>query len=63
LNGKYVPIEVKYSSKIQKHDAFGIYDLIKTGRAYQFGIIVSKNTLKVGSGYVEVPAFLFLLLA
>lgn len=63
LNEKYIPIEVKHSSKIQKQDAFGIYDFIKTGRAYRFGIIVSKDTLKVDSGYVEVPAYLFLLLA
>lgn len=63
LDEKYISIEVKYSSKIQKRDAFGIYDFIKTGRAYQFGLIISKDTLKVDSEYIEVPAYLFLLLA
>ncbi|MEM3597247.1 MAG: ATP-binding protein [Candidatus Bathyarchaeia archaeon] len=63
LNGKYIPIEVKYSSKIQKKDAFGIYDFLKCGRSYPFGIIVSKDTLNISSSFVEVPVHLFLLLA
>jgi hypothetical protein len=63
LDDKYIPIEVKYSARIQKKDAFGIYDFLKCGRSYPFGIIVSKDTLNVGSSFVEIPAHLFLLLA
>jgi len=63
LDGKFVPIEVKYSDNIQKDDAKGIYDFMKTGRSHDFGIITSKNRLEIGKKYVIVPLSILLLLA
>lgn len=62
LEGKFVPIEVKYSDNIQKHDAEGIYNFHNTNCSHKSGIIVSKNVLEVGENYVVVPTYLFLLL-
>ena len=63
LDGKFLPIEVKYSDNIQKDDARGIYDFMKTGRSHDFGIITSRNRLEVGKRYVVVPLGILLLLA
>jgi len=63
LDGKFVPIEVKYSDNIQKDDAKGIWDFMKTGRSHDFGIITSKNLLEIGKKYVIVPLSILLLLA
>jgi predicted AAA+ superfamily ATPase len=63
LDGKYLPIEVKYSDNIQKNDAQGIYDFMKTGRSHDFGIITSKNQLEARKGYTVVPLSILLLLA
>ena len=63
LDGKFAPIEVKYSDNIQKNDAKGIWDFRKTGRSYDFGIITSKNRLEVEEKYVVVPLSILLLLA
>jgi len=63
LDGKFVPIEVKYSDNIQKDDAKGIWDFMKTGRSHDFGIITSKNRLEIGKNYVVVPLSILLLLA
>jgi len=54
---------VKYSDNIQKNDARGIYDFMKTGRSHDFGIITSKNLLEIKSKYVIVPLSIILLLA
>ena len=63
LDGKFVPIEVKYSDNIQKDDARGIYDFMKTGRSHDFGIITSRNRLEVKNKYVIIPLSILLLLA
>lgn len=63
LNEKFLPIEVKYSNNIQKDDVRGIFDFMKTGRSHNFGIITSKNQLKIGKNYVVVPLSVLLLLA
>lgn len=63
LDGKFVPIEVKYSDNIQKDDAKGIWDFMKTGRSHDFGIITSRNRLEVKNKYVIVPLSILLLLA
>lgn len=63
LDDKFLPIEVKYSDNIQKDDARGIYDFMKTGRSHDFGIITSRNRLEAGKRYVVVPLSLLLLLA
>jgi len=58
-----LPIEVKYSDNIQKNDAQGIYDFMKTGRSHDFGIITSRNQLEARKGYTVVPLSVLLLLA
>ncbi|MEM3697899.1 MAG: DUF4143 domain-containing protein [Candidatus Bathyarchaeia archaeon] len=63
LEGKFLPIEVKYSDNIQKDDARGIYNFMKTGRSYDFGIITSRTRFEAGKRYVVVPLSIFLLLA
>lgn len=63
LDGKFAPIEVKYSDNIQKDDARGIHDLMKTGRCHDFGIITSRNRLEIQKKYVVVPLSILLLLA
>jgi predicted AAA+ superfamily ATPase len=63
VDGKYLPIEVKYSDNIQKNDAQGIYDFMKTGRSHDFGIITSKTQLEARNGYTVVPLSVLLLLA
>ena len=48
IGGKYVPVEVKYSSRIRKGDCYSIYDFLKTGKAAKGGIVVTKDVLEVG---------------
>jgi len=62
INDKFLPIEVKYKEKIKRRDAFGIFDFIKTGISFEYGIIISKESLKINKKYLEIPAYLFLLL-
>jgi len=62
LDGKYLPLEVKYSDNIQKGDVQGIYDFMKTGHSHDFGIVTSKNRLEVGREFVIVPLSILLLL-
>jgi len=54
---------VKYSDNIQKDDAGGIYDFMKTSCSHDFGIITSKNCLEIGKKYIIVPLSILLLLA
>jgi len=63
LDDKFLPIEVKYSDNIQRNDAQGIYDFMKTGRSHDFGIITSRNRLQAGKKYTIVPLGILLLLA
>uniref|UniRef100_A0A7C3J2L8 ATP-binding protein n=1 Tax=Candidatus Methanomethylicus mesodigestus TaxID=1867258 RepID=A0A7C3J2L8_9CREN len=65
LEGKYVPVEVKYSSRIRREDCYSIYDFMKTGTAARRGIVVTRDVLEVeaGGSCAKVPCYLFLLLA
>ncbi len=63
IGGKYLPVEVKYSSRIRKEDCYGVYDFMKTGMATKRGIIVTKDVLDFGGRCAKVPCYLFLLLA
>lgn len=63
VDGKYVPVEVKYSSRISKEDCYSTFDFMKTGKAARRGIIVTKDVLDVRGQCVKVPCHLFLLLA
>jgi len=62
LKDKFLPIELKYQSRIQRSDVYGIIDFIKGGRSYK-GIIITKDTFVQGKSYVGIPVSLFLLLA
>jgi predicted AAA+ superfamily ATPase len=63
IENKYLPIEVKYSDNVQRDDANGIYDFIKTGCSHTCGILTSKTQLETGRNYVIVPLSVLLLLA
>lgn len=63
VGGKYVPVEVKYSSRIRKEDCYSIYDFMKTGKAAKRGIVVTKDLLDLEGQCAKVPCHLFLLLA
>lgn len=63
LGEKFLPIEVKYSDNIQKADAKGIYDFMKTGCSHDFGIITSRNQLEKKKRYAIIPLSILLLLA
>jgi len=62
LDGKFLPIEVKYSDNIQKDDVRGISEFMKTGRSYDHGIITSKSLLEVNKNHTVVPLSILLLL-
>lgn len=62
LGGKLLPIEVKYSNNVQGDDADGLYDIIKTGCTYKYGLVTSKTQLAVGRHYAIVPLSILLLL-
>ncbi|MFW6117794.1 MAG: DUF4143 domain-containing protein, partial [Thermoproteota archaeon] len=62
LEGKFLPIEVKYSDNIGKEEAKPISDFIKTGRSHDYGIITSKNRLEKGKNYLLIPLSTLLLL-
>jgi len=61
LNGKYLPIEVKYQSEIKRNDLFGLHSFIMSGSCYR-GIVITKDTLKIDDGIAYVPYYLFLML-
>ncbi len=62
VGGRYVPVEVKYSSRIRKEDCYSIYDFMKTGKAVKRGIVVTKDLLDLEGQCAKVPCHLFLLL-
>lgn len=57
----FIPIELKYQSKIRRDDLYGIFDFMKGGRSGR-GIVVTKNELSEEDGYVKIPVSLFLLI-
>ena len=61
LNGKYLPIEVKYQDDIKRSDLQGLHTFIKGGKSYK-GIMITKDKLKVQEDIVLIPYYLFLLL-
>jgi predicted AAA+ superfamily ATPase len=63
IGNKYLPIEVKYSNNVQRDDANGIKDFIKTGCSHKCGILTSRTQLEVGKNYVVIPLGVLLLLA
>jgi predicted AAA+ superfamily ATPase len=62
IENKLLPIEVKYSNNVQRDDANGIYDLMKTGCSHECGILTSKTQLETGRNYIVIPLGILLLL-
>lgn len=61
LGNKYLPVEVKYQSRISSDDAKPIIDFQKAGKSTK-GLILTKDTLATKSSHLEVPVHLALLL-
>lgn len=61
IEGKYIPIEVKYQNRISVDDAKPLIDFQKSGKSAS-GLLLTKNSLAERSSYAEVPVHLALLL-
>lgn len=61
LANRYLPIEVKYQTKIRKEDGFGIIDFQKGGKALN-GLLLTRDALELRRSYLEMPVSVFLLL-
>jgi len=61
LGSKYLPVEVKYQSKISSDDAKPIIDFQKAGKSTG-GLILTKDVLARKSSHLEIPVHLALLL-
>jgi hypothetical protein len=61
LGSKYLPVEVKFQSKISSDDAKPIIDFRKAGKSTN-GLILTKDTLAAKGSHLEIPVHLGLLL-
>lgn len=61
IGDRYSPVEVKYQSKISSENGFSIIDFQKGGKSSK-GLLLTKDSLKTGRYYIEVPVPIFLLL-
>jgi predicted AAA+ superfamily ATPase len=61
IGEKYLPIEVKYQSRITPDDAKPITDFQKAGKSTG-GLILTKDTLATKGSHLEIPVHLALLL-
>jgi hypothetical protein len=59
LNGKIIPIEVKYVNDIIKKDLKGLIKFCETFKTQ--GIVITKDLLKKEENIIYIPAWLFLL--
>jgi hypothetical protein len=59
LNGKIIPIEVKYANDIIKKDLKGLIKFCETFKTQ--GIVITKDLLKKEDNIIYIPAWLFLL--
>jgi len=59
LNGKIIPIEVKYTNDIIKKDLKGLIKFCETFKTQ--GIVITKDLLKKDENIIYIPAWLFLL--
>ncbi len=62
LFGSPVPVEVKYKNEINKSDVRGVKAFLTNYPEAGFGIIITKNSLKLKGNIVYIPLWLFLLL-
>jgi len=61
LGTKYLPIEVKFQSSLDRKDTFGVLDFLKGGLSCR-GVILTKDSFKAKVKYIELPVALFLML-
>jgi predicted AAA+ superfamily ATPase len=61
MDGKYLPVEVKYQSDLRKDDLQGLHEFAQGGKSYP-GIIVTKDTLEIKEDITLVPCHLLLAL-
>jgi len=61
LGDKYLPLEVKYQSRISSDDAKPIFDFQKAGKSTS-GLILTRDTLATKGSHLEIPVHLALLL-
>ncbi len=61
LLGKAVPFEVKFRRSIRRADTKGLHDFLKEHPKSPFGVLLTKDTLRMEDGVVMVPLWLFLL--
>jgi predicted AAA+ superfamily ATPase len=61
LGDKYLPVEVKYQSRISSDDAKPITDFRKAGKSTS-GLILTRDTLASKNSHLEIPVHLALLL-
>ncbi len=57
---KPVPIEVKYQNDISRSELDGIHSFMEKYKP-PFGIVVTKNTLRIDENLMQIPLWLFLL--
>jgi uncharacterized protein len=62
MDGRYLPIEVKYTDNIKSEDTESVRGIVKDAHIYDRGLITSKNRLEVSERYVIVPASMLLML-
>ncbi len=58
----FLPIEVKYQTRIRNEDGFGILEFKKGGGSTK-GILLTRSSLRKHDSYLEMPLTVFLLLA
>lgn len=61
IDGRYLPIEVKYQSDVRKDDLQGLHEFAQGGQSYP-GIVVTKDLLRIEEDLTLVPCYLFLTL-
>ncbi len=60
LSQAFLPVEVKYQTRIRNEDGFGILDFKKGGGSTK-GILLTRSSLRKHDSYLEMPVGLFLL--
>ncbi|MCL2135493.1 MAG: ATP-binding protein [Candidatus Bathyarchaeota archaeon] len=62
LNGKYLPLEVKYQNSIVRSDMHGLRTFTRGGKSCS-GNVITKNTLRIEAEDIAlIPCYLFLML-
>jgi predicted AAA+ superfamily ATPase len=62
VDDKFLPLKAKWEDRIERDDTRGVCNFIRDARSHDFGIITSKNSLRVEEKYIVVPLGILLLL-